>query len=98
MYLGHVVEEADNESLYADPQHPYTQALLASVPRPEPRSVARLAAVRGEVANPAAPPPGCPFHPRCPRAQAVCREQMPPLESVRTGHRVACYFPGPARS
>jgi oligopeptide/dipeptide ABC transporter ATP-binding protein len=97
MYLGRVVEEADNESLYADPQHPYTQALLASVPRPEPRSVARPG-VRGEVANPAAPPPGCPFHPRCPRAQAICHEQMPPLEPVRTGHRVACHFPGPAGS
>jgi oligopeptide/dipeptide ABC transporter ATP-binding protein len=95
MYLGHVVEEADNEALYADPQHPYTQALLASVPRPEPRAVARTV-VRGEVANPAAPPSGCPFHPRCPRAQDVCREQMPSLAQVRAGHRVACHFPGSA--
>jgi oligopeptide/dipeptide ABC transporter ATP-binding protein len=95
MYLGHVVEEADNESLYGDPQHPYTQALLASVPRTEPRLAAHPAVIQGEVANPAAPPPGCPFHPRCPRAQAVCREQMPALQPVRMGHRVACYFPGP---
>ncbi|GAB48315.1 ABC transporter ATP-binding protein [Mobilicoccus pelagius] len=92
MYLGHIVEEAPAELLYRDPRHPYTQALLAAVPRPDPGRP-RPAVVRGEIGGP--PERGCPFAPRCPRADDRCRTDMPPLEHLGGGHRVACHHPGP---
>ncbi|HEY5644187.1 MAG TPA: ABC transporter ATP-binding protein [Woeseiaceae bacterium] len=92
MYLGRLVELADNATLFASPRHPYTRALLDSVPVPDPVAVMRRAPLRGEVPSPVDPPPGCVFHPRCPRVQPECRSQQPALRDV-SGTRVACHFP-----
>ncbi len=93
MYLGRVVEIADHGELFGQPRHPYTQALRAAVPVPGAGKRRRGAALTGDVPNPAAPPPGCPVHPRCPKARAVCRERDPPLEAVDgNGHLAACHF------
>ena len=94
MYLGRVVEQAPNRVLYSHPLHPYTQALLGSVPLPSPkanRTRQRIHLV-GEVPSPSSPPPGCPFHPRCPIAQEVCRQEVPPLREIASGRQVACHF------
>ncbi len=92
MYLGKIVELADSESLFANPLHPYTRALLSSVPVPGggPR---RRIALSGEVASPADPPPGCPFHPRCPHpaVDASCRSTIPALEPREGGSAAACH-------
>jgi oligopeptide transport system ATP-binding protein len=94
MYLGAFVEVASSAELYRRPLHPYTHALLGSVPSPDPdRERARPPAeVRGEPPDPSHLPTGCRFHPRCPLAQDVCRTQAPPLADVSEGHRVACHF------
>ncbi|WP_274864179.1 ABC transporter ATP-binding protein [Serratia marcescens] len=93
MYLGQIVESADRDSLFRQPLHPYTQALLAAVPTLDThRSPAWVAG--GEAPNPANPPRGCRFHPRCPLATAQCREQAPHLRSVAPGHQVACHLVG----
>ncbi len=89
MYLGRVVELAPTDELYAAPNHPYTQALLAEAPRIEVRKK-RFASIKGEIPSPLAPPPGCHFHPRCPHAMPVCREGRPPLLSVGDDHVSAC--------
>jgi oligopeptide/dipeptide ABC transporter ATP-binding protein len=94
MYLGQVVEIADKRALYAAPQHPYTQALMASIPVPRPGRRAR-AVVRGDVPSPSAPPPGCRFHTRCPHVMDVCRRQQPDLLAVEGGHAVACHLVNP---
>ncbi len=91
MYLGRVVEYAPRRLLFAAPRHPYTRILLSSVPVPGRKSQRRLELV-GEPPNPAAPPPGCHFQPRCYRAEARCREAYPPLKQKPEGRRVACYF------
>ncbi|HUI17864.1 MAG TPA: oligopeptide/dipeptide ABC transporter ATP-binding protein [Alphaproteobacteria bacterium] len=96
MYLGRIVELAPRAELFARPSHPYTQALLAAVPRLGAGKRKPGTAPKGEVADPLAPPSGCPFHPRCPKAQAVCREREPPLEAkpgAAPTRRVACHFP-----
>ena len=92
MYLGKIVEIADRRALYEDPQHPYTKALLAAVPIPDPELEATRERVvlRGEVPSPLAPPPGCVFHPRCPVAIDRCHEAVPELREVKPGHRAAC--------
>ena len=92
MYLGHVVEIADRAALMNAPRHPYTQALRAAVPEPG-AGKRRRRALAGDVPNPAAPPPGCPFHPRCPKAADICRQINPPLEAADgAGHLTACHF------
>jgi oligopeptide transport system ATP-binding protein len=98
MYLGRIVELATSEALFAAPQHPYTQALLAAIPEPVPGGRRRRRLVKGDIPNPEHPPSGCAFHPRCPRADAICRATVPPLDSVREAHAVRCFFPGEAVS
>jgi len=97
MYLGRLVEVADSDELLAHPQHPYTEALLSAIPIPDPAAERRRERIilGGDVPNPANPPSGCAFHPRCPRAQAICSEETPPLVSHGRGpaHVAACHFP-----
>ena len=91
MYVGRMVELAETEELFTTPKHPYTAALLSAVPEPDPRMRSRRIVVQGEVANPAAPPPGCHFHPRCPHAVDVCRTQTPAWQEISPGHLVGCH-------
>jgi peptide/nickel transport system ATP-binding protein len=91
MYLGRVVETASTEALYAHPNHPYTQALLAEVPRIEARHKT-FVAIRGEIPSPLAPPPGCHFHPRCPHAMARCKIERPQLREIAPGRLSACHL------
>lgn len=93
MYMGRLVETADNECLFARPEHPYTQALIKSVPVPDPVVAPGRAPLLGEVPSLLSPPAGCVFHPRCPRADAVCSEKVPGLRDLG-GTRVACHHPG----
>lgn len=92
MYVGQLVEHAKTEDLFAAPQHPYTEALLSAVPRPDPHRKMERILLRGEVANPADPPSGCYFHPRCPYARDICSVEKPPLREVKPGHYAACHF------
>ena len=96
MYLGRVVELSDSEELYKMPLHPYTQALLSAIPVPDPDIEARRKRIilEGDVPSPVNPPSGCNFHPRCWKAQQICREVIPPLEAKQTNHYAACHFPG----
>ena len=96
MYLGRVVELAVSEALYEMPLHPYTQALLSAIPVPDPQIEAKRKRIilEGDVPSPVNPPPGCNFHPRCWKAQAICREIIPPLEAKQPNHFAACHFPG----
>ena len=90
MYLGEIVEEADTEEIFARPLHPYTQALLASIPVPEPKAQRERRKLNDDAPTPAAPPAGCRFHTRCPLAIEQCRSERPQLIEVAPGHRVAC--------
>jgi oligopeptide transport system ATP-binding protein len=92
MYLGKIVEITDRRELYENPLHPYTKALLAAVPIPDPALEAQRArtVLTGEVPSPLNPPPGCVFHPRCPIAIDRCHVDVPPLREVTPGHRAAC--------
>jgi oligopeptide/dipeptide ABC transporter ATP-binding protein len=92
MYLGKIVEITDRKSLYEDPQHPYTRALLSAVPIPDPAVEAgrERIVLGGEVPSPLKPPSGCVFHPRCPIAIDDCRREVPTLRETRADHRVAC--------
>ena len=102
MYLGHLVEVADADRIYDDPRHPYTAALLSAVPKGH-QGAARNRILLTGTCPPRRPSPGCPFHPRCPKARTVsgsddevpenCRSEMPPLEEVAPGHTVACWYP-----
>jgi len=92
MYVGRVVELAYTLSLFARPRHPYTEALLRAVPKPDPDAAAEPIEMIGEVADPAAPPPGCTFHPRCPHARGVCKTTRPAWDEITPGHFAACHF------
>jgi peptide/nickel transport system ATP-binding protein len=92
MYVGRLVELADTEKLYYSPKHPYTEALMAAVPKPDPRRRDRPIKLPGEVASPANPPSGCYFHPRCRYAKDICSKETPPLVEVEPLHYSACHF------
>jgi peptide/nickel transport system ATP-binding protein len=92
MYLGRVVELADSEVLYARPLHPYTEALLAAVPSTDPDRTVTKVILSGDVPNPASPPSGCHFHPRCRYAQDICKQQVPEWRELEPNHWVNCHF------
>ena len=91
MYVGKIVEIAETKQLFDQPKHPYTEALLSAVPKPDPRRRSERIVLQGEVADPAQPPTGCYFHPRCSHAIERCRTERPPLEEIQPGHVVACH-------
>ena len=92
MYLGQVVELADAKAIIRAPRHPYTQALLSAVPVVDPASKRQRIILPGDVPSPIDPPSGCPFHPRCPVAEARCRVEKPALRELATGHFAACHL------
>jgi len=91
MYVGKIVEMTDTQRLFTAPKHPYTEALLSAVPKPDPRLRAQRIVLEGEVADAANPPSGCYFHPRCRYAVDACRQETPRLEEVQPGHFVSCH-------
>jgi peptide/nickel transport system ATP-binding protein len=91
MYVGRIVELAETERIFTAPKHPYTAALLSAVPEPDPRLRTGRTVLQGEVANPASPPDGCYFHPRCPHAIELCRTQAPAWQEISPAHFVACH-------
>jgi len=91
MYVGRIVELGTTAELFTAPKHPYTAALLSAVPEPDPRAPSRRIMLEGEVANPAAPPPGCYFHPRCPYAIDKCRTEAPSWREISPAHFAACH-------
>ncbi len=92
MYLGRIVELADSESLYREPLHPYTQALLSAVPIPDPTHHREQILLEGDIPSPANPPAGCSFHTRCPYATDLCKFTVPIFRKVKPGHAVACHL------
>jgi len=92
MYLGQIVELAPVDALFEEPLHPYSQALLSSVPVPSPRGRRERAPIEGDIPSATRPPPGCRFHTRCPHVRPLCREARPPLEAGPGGRSVACHF------
>jgi len=91
MYLGHLVELSPARELYENPLHPYTRALLESVPVPDPENI-KPVSLEGEVPNPMYPPDGCPFHPRCRNRKKTCREQVPVIKELSPDHFVTCHL------
>jgi oligopeptide transport system ATP-binding protein len=96
MYLGKIVEIAAKERLFANPAHPYTQALLSAIPVPNPKVKRERILLEGDAPNPINPPSGCRFCTRCPRAQAICRETPPSLRQIGPDQRTACHLMQPA--
>jgi peptide/nickel transport system ATP-binding protein len=92
MYLGRIVEHTDRETLFRKPLHPYTEALLAAVPVPDPAARRAKRVLQGDVPSPLHPPAGCHFHTRCPYAEARCRAESPRLREIEPGHYVACHL------
>jgi oligopeptide/dipeptide ABC transporter ATP-binding protein len=92
MYLGKIVEYADKTTLFTEPLHPYTEALLAAVPIPNPRLRRQKKLLQGDVPSPVNPPPGCTFHTRCPYAVDRCKKEIPPLREIAPGHGVSCHL------
>jgi len=94
MYVGKITEMAATEELFINPKHPYTEALLSAVPKPDPEVKMDRIILPGEVAHPASPPSGCYFHPRCKYAQKVCRDVEPKLGEIASEHFTACHLAG----
>jgi oligopeptide/dipeptide ABC transporter ATP-binding protein len=92
MYVGKIVESAPVDALFARPRHPYSEALLAAVPTPDPARRQEPILLQGEVADPSNPPPGCPFHPRCRHAQDICKTEVPSLRQIAPEHEASCHF------
>src|SRR5689334_21714472 len=92
MYLGKIVEYADKRTLFTNPQHPYTEALLSAVPVPNPKLKRSKRLLQGDVPSPINPPPGCTFHTRCPYAEARCKVEVPKLTEISPGHGVSCHL------
>jgi oligopeptide/dipeptide ABC transporter ATP-binding protein len=92
MYLGHMAELADSDDIFAEPLHPYTQALLSAVPHPDPDAKRERIILQGDVPSPANPPKGCPFHTRCPMAMDICKVKVPEWKEVKPGRFVACHL------
>jgi peptide/nickel transport system ATP-binding protein len=92
MYLGRIVEIADKHSLFASPQHPYTEALLSAVPVPDPTVKPHRIILQGDVPSPIRPPSGCHFHTRCPYVEPRCRVETPATREVAPGHFAACHL------
>ena len=91
MYVGKLVEVAETEELFMNPRHPYTEALMSAVPKPDPLVRSKRIVLAGEVADPSNPPSGCYFHPRCLYAQEVCQVEEPQLKKISSGHYVSCH-------
>ena len=94
MYLGRIVEIGATAAIFERPHHPYTQSLLKAVPRLIPERRHRAAVLKGDIPSPIDIPAGCRFHPRCPKAQDICRRVDPPAATIASGHLAACHFPG----
>lgn len=92
MYLGRIIELGPAEEVWNNPRHPYTRLLVSAVPLPDPKRRNERIDVRGELPSPISPPPGCPFHPRCPEAHDRCRSQAPVLRDVAPGFSVSCHL------
>ena len=92
MYLGKMVELADRDELYRDPEHPYTRALMSAIPVPDPKMKRNRLILKGDVPSPLHPPTGCRFHPRCPIAEKICSEQEPEFRETKPNHWVACWM------
>lgn len=92
MYVGKIVEIADTKTLFKQPHHPYTEALLSAIPKPDPRNKTERIILEGDVPNPANPPSGCHFHPRCSYAEERCKNEEPKLTEVSPGHFARCHF------
>lgn len=92
MYLGRLVELADKQQLYSQPLHPYTQALLAAAPTPDPDSPKQREQLAGDLPTPLSPPTGCHFHPRCPHVMPICRDQIPAFKEQQPHHWVRCFL------
>jgi oligopeptide transport system ATP-binding protein len=94
MYLGKIVETAEAKTLIREPRHPYTQALISAIPEVDPETKRKRIILPGDVPSPIHPPPGCPFHPRCPIAEARCQTEVPALREVVEDHFAACHLAG----
>jgi oligopeptide/dipeptide ABC transporter ATP-binding protein len=92
MYLGRIVEEGPTEDVFRRPAHPYTEGLISATPVPDPRTKRERIILPGDIPSPLRPPPGCPFHPRCPVAQAICATEFPPTVDVGQRHVAVCHF------
>ena len=94
MYLGSMVELADKNEIYANPQHPYTKALIGAIPIPDPSKRKEMQVIQGEIPSNVNTPSGCKFHPRCPFAKDICKQKVPEVKEVKRNHFVQCHFGG----